>query len=65
MVLFELKMSRIPVRLFAKIMLFELLTRDMPPVTWFLAIMFESAEPSLIDGEAVSILLSVIEFDEP
>ncbi len=65
MVLFELKMSRMPVRLFPKIMLFEQLTRDMPPAMWFLAIMLESASPILIEGEAVSILLSVTIFDEP
>ena len=53
------------VRLFAKTRLFEPLTMDKPPVTWFLAIMLESANPSLIDGDMVSILLSIIVLDEP
>lgn len=65
MVLFELKMRRILVRLFPKIMLFELLMRDMPPSMLFLAIMLALAALSLIEGKTVSILLSVIIFEEP
>ena len=53
MVLFELKMNRMPVRVFPKIRLLKLLMRDMPPVMLFLAIMLESDANSLIDGEAV------------
>lgn len=46
-------------------MLFELLTSDMPPLTWFLAIMLAFASVSLIEGKTVSILLSVIVLEEP